>query len=107
MKATFPSNASGTSAFLDSVSCDSAGDCTAVGSYDSHGLLLTKTGGIWGSGVEAALPANGASAEAVVLDYLKAGKVTPKGFNDARKASKERIDALGARLRREATGAKV
>jgi PASTA domain len=68
VKAALPSNASATSAFLDSVSCVSAGDCTAVGTYDSQGLLLTKTAGFWATGVEAALPANGASAEGHVLD---------------------------------------
>ena len=40
-----------------------------------------------------------AAAEAVILDYLKAGKVDPKGFAAARKESQERIAALGKRLR--------
>lgn len=48
---------------LSSVSCASAGNCTAVGNYSSNspgnqGLLLTETAGSWSSGVEAALPAN-------------------------------------------------
>jgi 4-hydroxy-4-methyl-2-oxoglutarate aldolase len=43
-----------------------------------------------------------AAAEAVVLDYLKAGKATPKGFNEARKESKARIDALALRLKKRA-----
>lgn len=40
-----------------------------------------------------------AAAEAVILDYLKAGKVDPKGFAAARKESQERIAALGKRLK--------
>ena len=37
-------------------------------------------------------------AEAIVLNYLKAGKVTVAGFTEARKACKERIDRLAKRL---------
>ncbi|HEY8506365.1 MAG TPA: RraA family protein [Gemmataceae bacterium] len=40
------------------------------------------------------------AAEAVVLDYLKAGSVTPKGYDEARKQCQEMIAALGKRLRR-------
>jgi hypothetical protein len=45
------------------VSCASAGNCTAVGSYDDssghqQGLLWTETSGTWAAGVEASLPAN-------------------------------------------------
>jgi hypothetical protein len=48
---------------LDSVSCPSAGNCGAVGSYsdgssNNQGLLVTETAGLWGTGAEAALPAN-------------------------------------------------
>jgi regulator of RNase E activity RraA len=38
------------------------------------------------------------AAEAVVLDYLKAGKPDPKGYAAARNECKERIDALARRL---------
>ncbi|HYV35675.1 MAG TPA: RraA family protein [Gemmataceae bacterium] len=38
-------------------------------------------------------------AEAVVLDYLRAGKVTKDGFAAARKESQRRIEALGKKLR--------
>jgi hypothetical protein len=56
---------------LSSVSCGSAGNCVAVGSYPAHpdsgfdiqGLLLTETGGIWSAGVEVALPANADTPE--------------------------------------------
>ena len=39
------------------------------------------------------------AAESVVLDYLKAGKVDPKGFAAARKESQERIQALARKLK--------
>jgi regulator of RNase E activity RraA len=39
------------------------------------------------------------AAEAVVLDYLKAGKLDAKGYAAARNGCKERIDALGRKLK--------
>jgi 4-hydroxy-4-methyl-2-oxoglutarate aldolase len=39
------------------------------------------------------------AAEAVVMDYLRAGKVDPKGFGAARNACKDQIDALARRLK--------
>ena len=39
------------------------------------------------------------TAEAVILDYLKAGKLDAKGYADARTASKDRIDALARKLK--------
>jgi regulator of RNase E activity RraA len=39
-------------------------------------------------------------AEAVVLGYLKAGRVDPKGYAAARNECKSRIDALARRLRK-------
>jgi hypothetical protein len=54
-----------------SVSCTSAGNCTAVGTYEdasgnTDGLLLSETAGVWGTGVEAALPANAATSSQYV-----------------------------------------
>jgi regulator of RNase E activity RraA len=40
------------------------------------------------------------AAEAVVLDYLKAGRIDPKGYARARAECKDRIDALAAKLKR-------
>ena len=40
-----------------------------------------------------------AKAEAVVLDYLKSGRVDPKGFAAARNECKAMIDALAKRLK--------
>jgi 4-hydroxy-4-methyl-2-oxoglutarate aldolase len=42
-----------------------------------------------------------AAAEAVILDYLRGGKVDAQGFAAARKESQRRIEALGKKLRRE------
>jgi 4-hydroxy-4-methyl-2-oxoglutarate aldolase len=39
------------------------------------------------------------AAEAVVLDYLKAGKVDPKGYAAARNVCRDRIEALARRLK--------
>jgi PASTA domain-containing protein len=66
VEAVLPANAA-TNRFVDinSVSCASAGNCSAVGVYDDssggrQGLLLSETAGAWGAGVEADLPANAA-----------------------------------------------
>ncbi len=40
-----------------------------------------------------------AAAESLVLDYLRSGKATVAGFNDARKGCKDRIDALAKKLK--------
>jgi PASTA domain len=79
---------SGQNAVLDSVSCSSAGNCTAVGLYDDElvptgrdqaeerakGLLLTETAGSWAPGLEAALPANADGQDA--LAYRSLGQVS-------------------------------
>jgi regulator of RNase E activity RraA len=39
------------------------------------------------------------AAEQVVLDYLRAGGVTPKGYAEARKECAERVEVLARRLR--------
>jgi PASTA domain-containing protein/List-Bact-rpt repeat protein len=62
-----PANAATTtsSGGVTRLSCPSAGNCGAVGSYtdssgNSEGLLLTETGGTWSPGVELVLPPNAA-----------------------------------------------
>jgi PASTA domain len=74
VEAALPANAAATDqhVMLDSVSCASAGNCGAVGSYvDSSGavkgLVLTESAGSWATGVEAALPANAAAYGASFL----------------------------------------
>jgi hypothetical protein len=68
---------------LKSVSCASAGNCTAVGQYfksrggrDGVSLLLTQTDGKWAKGVAARLPAGAAplaAFEGSGPDYTQAG----------------------------------
>ena len=46
---------------MTAISCSAPGDCSAVGWFDDssghqQGLLLTETAGVWGPGIEAALP---------------------------------------------------
>jgi hypothetical protein len=71
--AVLPADASASPvAFIESVSCPSAGNCGAVGFYydslgHAEGLLLTETAGRWTRGVEAVLPANAATDPAVGL----------------------------------------
>ncbi len=88
VEASLPANA-GTNpdAYLGSVTCASAGNCTAVGSYtDSsghqQGLVLTETSGTWGLGVEASLPANAGTNPDATLDSVScvsAGNCTAVG----------------------------
>lgn len=70
---TIPADATGTQSdlWVNSVSCASAGDCTAVGSYDGTSstevkdLQLTETGGVWAQGTATPLPSDaGANPEA-------------------------------------------
>jgi hypothetical protein len=68
VEAKLPANAATRkqTAPLDSVSCASPGNCSAVGGYsdksgNSQALLLTEKAGRWRTGVEAKLPANAAA----------------------------------------------
>jgi hypothetical protein len=80
--------------YVSSVSCASAGNCTAVGTYGSgsggiygegsgtEGLLLTEKAGRWAPGVEALLPADAASDPEVNLTSVScasAGNCTAVG----------------------------
>ena len=40
-----------------------------------------------------------AAAEQIIFDYLKGSKITPAGFDEARKESVQAIEKLGKRLR--------
>jgi hypothetical protein len=90
VQASLPANAGkNTDALVNSVSCASAGNCTAVGSYtDSsghgQGLLLSETSGRWAAGVEASLPANAgtnpdAFSDRVSVSCASAGNCTAVG----------------------------
>jgi hypothetical protein len=71
IEATVPASAAANPlVHLASVSCASAGNCTAVGGYAAsdapeHGLLLNENAGTWAPGIEATLPANGAGSSLV------------------------------------------
>jgi hypothetical protein len=67
-----PANA-GTNQFtvIDSVSCASAGDCSAVGTYldslsNRQGVLWTESSGAWATGVQASVPADAAVVQPAV-----------------------------------------
>jgi hypothetical protein len=89
-EAPLPANAaSNPEAGLGSVSCASAGNCTAVGEYfdsggNTQGLLLTQTSGTWAAGTEAPVPGNAASNPVVDLSAgvscASAGNCTAVGI---------------------------
>ncbi len=85
IEATLPAGAgSNPSVTVASVSCASAGDCTAVGQYNDssgggQGLLVTETAGVWASGIEAALPAGGSNASPSSVSCASAGNCTAVG----------------------------
>jgi PASTA domain len=97
VEATPPAKAGATQglAWLTSVSCASAGNCTAVGYYsdiyaggggDEQGLLLTERAGKWASGVNPALPTNADSRPFVQLNSVScasAGNCTAVGSYEA------------------------
>jgi hypothetical protein len=88
MPANAAANPNSISSFLNSVSCPSAGNCTATGIYtdssgDYQGLLLTETGGTWATGVEATLPAGAAAnpdARVGQVSCASAGNCTAIGI---------------------------
>jgi Bacterial Ig-like domain (group 3)/Pentapeptide repeats (8 copies) len=72
-----------------SLSCASAGNCTAVGDYtdssgNQQGLLLSQAAGTWATGVEAPLPANAGGRPGGVTVYgvscASAGNCTAVGY---------------------------
>src|SRR5207244_663328 len=79
VEASLPANAGADPLVsISSVSCASAGNCSAVGEYtdsSSHkqGLLLTETAGTWATGVEASLPAGAGTDPNVFLDPVSCG----------------------------------
>jgi hypothetical protein len=77
---------------ITGMACPSAGNCSAVGSYNVgpgnvHGLLLDETAGHWSSAIEAPLPANASSQQATQLPLIgiacaSAGNCTAIGAYD-------------------------
>jgi hypothetical protein len=88
VEASLPANANNTLAGLADVSCASAGNCAAVGSYEDssghqQGLLLSETSGTWATGVEASPPANAGTnpnAGPVSVSCASAGNCTAVGY---------------------------
>jgi hypothetical protein len=87
VKADLPAGAVGVFS-LNSVSCPSAGNCTAVGSSTDgvgrQGLLLTKSSGTWATGVQAVLPSDvpgnpGSRAELNSVSCASAGNCSAVG----------------------------
>jgi hypothetical protein len=65
---------------LGQVSCSSAGNCTAVGTYTGsafEGLLITETSGVWSTGLTAPLPADAATNPYVQLGSLSGALSCP------------------------------
>jgi hypothetical protein len=105
VKVTLPSNAVGglekQSAGLDWISCASPGNCLATGvytdlGYNSQGLLLSETGGVWQTGVESPLPRNAASVQ-----YAAANQSNCTGAGDCTvigQYNNHRGDVLGYML---------
>jgi hypothetical protein len=86
VEATLPANASTSpNVGLGSVSCTSAGNCSAVGAYDDssnhqQGLLLTETNGVWAPGIEATPPANAAATGLGSVSCASAGNCSAVGY---------------------------
>jgi len=86
LEASLPANApSNPNDHLAAVSCASAGNCTAVGSYEGgpekeQSFLWTETAGTWGPGVQATPPANaGSSSELRAISCPTAESCTAVG----------------------------
>jgi Fibronectin type III domain len=104
-----PADSSGETAgqgdlYLAALSCASAGDCTAVGTYDStaannvEGLELTENGDTWSPALETSLPAASASNPDVWLasiSCMKARQCVAAGTYDGSDGNNQ---ALVARL---------
>ena len=85
---TLPANANASpSAGLNGVSCWSAGNCTATGSYtdssgNDQGMAATETSGTWAQATEVTLPANANASPSAFLDGVScwsAGNCTATG----------------------------
>jgi hypothetical protein len=76
VEASLPANANASPGVsLGPVSCASAGNCSAVGTYGdsslgTQGLLVSESSGAWSTGVEATLPANANASPSVSLSSV-------------------------------------
>jgi hypothetical protein len=74
-----PAGLADPSAIVSSVSCASAGYCSAVGNYkdaagDQQGLLFNEIAGVWGPGTQLVLPQNAAASAHVTLGSVSCAK---------------------------------
>jgi hypothetical protein len=102
--------------YINSISCASAGNCSAVGSYlgrsnKTHVVLLTETAGHWARGVKAAVPAH-ASADQYELGVnsvscSSAGNCTAAGTYSGAGQDNTRPLLLTERAGRWQTGVEV
>jgi hypothetical protein len=91
VEAQLPAAATNPGVVLTSVSCVSAGNCTAVGVYkdasgNTQGLLLTQSSGAWQTGVKASLPASATNPNVILRSVVcpSAGNCTVVGqYDDA------------------------
>ena len=100
VEARLPANASSSPGpFIEEVQCASAGNCTAAGSYidsleNGQGLLLTETSGVWGTGVEAPLPAGARSGPSLLGGSLSCPAAGDCSYVDGYKDSSEHGEGL-------------
>lgn len=110
VEATLPANAANGNTFLSSVSCSSAGNCSAVGYYNGYdsggqGLLLTEKSGKWRTGVEAAMPGNAIAGKPVSLPSVScasAGNCSAVGTYNNDESSKDLTTPRGVLLTEKA-----
>jgi hypothetical protein len=86
LEAALPANAATTSPveFLRSISCPSAGNCSAVGTYrdaslHTQALLMTQSAGSWSTGVRGLLPSNATDGSVSSVSCPAAGSCTAAG----------------------------
>jgi len=85
LRPTLPASAAaGTPVNLTAVSCPADGTCTAVGSFDGSGLLLTEKGGHWRRGVNAPLPSGAGWVSLYSVSCASAGNCTAVGDDNGR-----------------------
>jgi hypothetical protein len=77
---TLPAHATNPEAALNAVSCASAGNCVAVGSYydassNEQAMVVAESGGVWGTASEVTLPGGHATDPDAYLDSVVCSSV--------------------------------
>jgi PASTA domain-containing protein len=81
VEAVLPGGGPATYVRLQSVSCASAGNCTAVGSSDFRGLMLTESAGHWKRGVAFGAP-DADSSDIKSVSCSSGGSCSAVGYDD-------------------------